>query len=330
MTLRRRLVLAVVASLTLTACLHDDRHVSITGRPTPTTTTLAQPIAKSVLPAPAKPPPLPSAGTAVRTSTGVLALWSGADGGIGHVRTPCGRDATVRSFEVVRDVDVVLDPGHGGLDPGAVSSTGVTEADLNLDIARRVRVLLVAQGFSVELTRDGDWFRSIADRSELAAALHPRAFVSIHHNSGVHPPQKLGPGTEVYHERNDDDSRRLAGLLWQDIVDGLSQFHIDWVASQYRGALWRADRDGDDFYGVLRRADTVPAVIIESAFLSGEAEAELVTTDEFRDVEAHAIANGITRFLQTSDEGTGFIKGFTLGGSARRFDMDECKDPALE
>jgi hypothetical protein len=119
-------------------------------------------------------------------------------------------------------------------------------------------------------------------------------------------------------------------LLWQEVVDGLSRFDIDWVASQYRGALWRADRDGDDFYGVLRRSDTIPAVIVESAYLSGNAEAELVTTDEFRDVEAHAIANGITRFLQTSDEGTGFIKGFTLGGSARRFDMDECKDPALE
>src|SRR5690606_1150845 len=114
------------------------------------------------------------------------------------------------------------------------------------------------------------------------------------------------------------------------LVHELSRFDIDWVASEYRGVVWRVDRDGDDFYGVLRRADTMPAIIVEAAYLTGEAEGELVTTEEFRVAEATAIANGIAEYLGTDAPGSGYIDGFTLGGSARRFDMDQCEDPPLE
>jgi N-acetylmuramoyl-L-alanine amidase len=333
---RRRSTRAAIALLAscflVSACLHDDPAVQITGRPGPTipTTTTEAP-AKSVDTAPPKPLVLPEPGTlAVRTPSGVLALWLGVDGDRTIVRTPCDREATVAAVEVAAPVDIVLDPGHGGIDPGATSSTGVTEAELNLDVARRVRDRLVARGISAELTRDGDYFRSIADRAAIAASLKPRAFVSIHHNGGTHPPAGLGPGTEAYHEREDPDSRRLAGVLWEDVVAGLSRFDIDWVASRYRGALWRADRDGDDFYGVLRRADTVPAVILEAAYMSGDAEAQLMLGDEFRAAEADAIAHGIERFLTTADPGGGYLDGFTLGGSARSFDLDDCDDPPLE
>ena len=332
MHVRRPLVVLVLpALLALTGCMHEDPEVQITGGPNPAVPTTTEAPAKTVVTAPPKPLVLPEPGTvAVRTSTGVLALWLGPDGDGARVRTPCDREATITSFELAAPVDVVIDPGHGGLDPGASSSTGVSEADLNLDVSRRVRDLLVARGFTVQLTRDGDFFRTIADRAAVAAALKPRAFVSIHHNGGTHPPAGLGPGTEAYHEREDADSRRLAGVLWEDLVSGLSRFDINWVASQYRGALWRADRDGDDFYGLLRRADTMPAVILEAAYMSGEAEAQLMLGDEFAATEAEAIATGIERFLRTTDPGGGYLDGFTLGGSARSFDLGACEDPPLE
>jgi N-acetylmuramoyl-L-alanine amidase len=313
--------------LVSTGCLNGDREVTITGAPSAATPQI--PVPKSAATSP--PKTLPESGTAtVRTPTGVVGLWLGETGHGATMRTPCGRDAVIRSYDFVAPVDVVLDAGHGGLDPGASSSTGVSEADLNLDIARRVRDALASHGVSVLLTRDGDYFRSIADRAELASVTGARAFVSIHHNSGVHPPQRLGPGTEVYHELADADSRRLAGVLFEDVVAGLEQFDIDWVASKYRGAVARADRDGDDFYGVLRRADSVPAVILESAYLSGEAEADLVTTEEFRAAEAGAIAAGIERYLRSADAGSGYLDSFTEGGGARTFDLDECEDPPLE
>jgi N-acetylmuramoyl-L-alanine amidase len=323
---RRLAALAAGAALVVTGCLGSDREVTITGAPVIPPQVSAP---KTVATAPAKAPP--PAGTAVvRTPTGVVGLWLGETPDGAMVRTPCGRDATIASYEFLAPVDVVLDAGHGGLDPGAVSSTGVTEAALNLDIAQRVRDQLAARGVSVMLTRDGDYFRSIADRAELATVVGARAFVSIHHNGGVHPPQRLGPGTEVYHELTDAESRRLAGVLWEDLVAGLEPFDIDWVASKYRGAVARADRDGDDFYGVLRRADTMPAVILEAAYLSGEAEAELVTTDEFRAAESAAIAAGIERYLRSADAGSGFLDSFTEGGRARSFDLDDCEDPPLE
>jgi N-acetylmuramoyl-L-alanine amidase len=329
----RRLALVVIvgASVSVTGCLRDEPAVHITGQPAPPVTSTTPPPPKAVEVAPPKPLVLPEPGTvAVRTPSGVLALWLGPDGDGARVLTPCSRVAYVSRFTLVAPVDVVLDPGHGGLDPGAVASTGVSEADLNLDVALRVRDVLRARGVTAELTRDADYFRTIADRAELAAAIQPRAFVSIHHNGGTHPPAGLGPGTEAYHERDDPDSKRLAGVLWEEVVAGLARFDIDWVASQYRGALWRADRDGDDFYGVLRRADTMPAVILESAYLSGEAEGQLMLTDEFRAAEAGAIANGIDRWLSSPDTGTGYLDGFTLGGSARTFDMSACDDPPLE
>jgi N-acetylmuramoyl-L-alanine amidase len=328
MRARRRLAsVLLAAALVTTGCLGDDREVTITGDPGSATPHVSAP--KSAATAPPKVPP--AGGTAaVRTPSGLLGLWLGDTGAGPMMRTPCGSDAPLRSYDFVAPVDVVLDPGHGGLDPGAVSSTGVTEAELNLDIARRVRDQLTAKGITVELTRDGDYYRSIADRAELATAIGARAFVSIHHNSGVHPPQRLGPGTEVYHELTDADSRRLAGVLWEDVVAGLERFDIDWVASRYRGAVARADRDGDDFYGVLRRADTTPAVILEAAYLSGPGEAELVVGDEFRAAEATAIASGIERYLRTPAEGSGHLESFTEGGRARVFDLDDCEDPPVD
>ena len=329
MCARRRLTsVFVAASLLATAgCLNGDREVTMTGAPSSTTAQVEAP--KTAATAPAKT--LPPAGTAaVRTPTGVVGLWLGETPGGAIMRTPCGRDAAIGAYEFVAPVDVVLDAGHGGLDPGAVSSTGVSEGELNLDIAQRVNEILRSRGVSTLLTRDGDYYRSIADRAEIATVVGARAFVSVHHNSGVHPPQRLGPGTEVYHELADAESRRLAGVLWEDIVAGLEPFDIDWIASKYRGAVARADRDGDDFYGVLRRADAMPAVILESAYLSGEAEAELVTTDEFRAAESAAIAAGIERYLRSTDTGSGYIDSFTEGGRARTFDLDKCEDPPLE
>ena len=171
---RRRLAAACIgaALLITTGCLDGDREVTITGAPTATPHVSAP---KRVAESP--PKALPASGTAaVRTPTGVVGLFLGETAEGASVRTPCGRDAVISSYEFVTPVDVVLDPGHGGLDPGASSSTRVTEAEFNFDIAQRVRDELAVKGISTLLTREGDYFLSIADRAELATVTGARAF----------------------------------------------------------------------------------------------------------------------------------------------------------
>ena len=287
---------------------------------TSTTTTTAKAF---VAPAPGS--------VAVRAASGVLALWQTFEpDGRMIVSTPCDRRAAIAASPVVRGVDVLLDPGHGGIDPGAHAESGMTEAELNLDVALRVAARLRAAGRTVELTRDGDYFRTIADRGRLAVAITPKAFVSIHHNSGIDAPSPAGIGSEIYHQRTDADSRRLGGLVYDELDRALRGFDVPWTRSGNFGVRSRDNGTGADFYGVLRGSAGVPAILIEGAYLSNPLEAAVLATDEFRDAEALAVATGIVRWLATDDEGSGYQRGFVEPGSGGDTDLTTCRDPDLD
>lgn len=293
-----------------------------------TTTTLA-PVATTTTAVPFVPPEPGS--VAVRTPSGILALWYGTtpEGRL-VVSTPCDRRAVVAPSPVVRGIDVLLDPGHGGLDPGATAPNGMQEAELNLDVSRRVAAMLRAAGRTVELTRDADHFRTIADRGALALAVRPKAFVSIHHNSGIDAPSRGGIGTEILHQRTSADARRLGGLVYEEMVRWLGPLDVPWTRSARFGVRSRDNGTGADFYGVLRRSAGVPSILVEGAYLSSASEAEVLRTERFRDAEARAIALGILRYLTTADEGSGFQDGFVEGGSGGNSDLDTCRDPDLD
>lgn len=268
---------------------------------------------------------------AVRAASGVLALWQTFEPD-GHmiVSTPCDRRAAITASPVVRGVDVLLDPGHGGLDPGAHAESGMTEAELNLDVALRVAARLRAAGRTVELTRDGDYFRTIADRARLAVAIMPKAFVSIHHNSGIDAPSRAGIGSEIYHQRTDTGSRRLGGLVYDELDRALRGFDVPWTRSGNFGVRSRDNGTGADFYGVLRGSAGVPAILIEGAYMSNVREAAVLATDEFRDAEALAVATAIVRWLTTDDEGSGYQRGFVEPGTGGDTDLTTCRDPDLD
>jgi N-acetylmuramoyl-L-alanine amidase len=247
------------------------------------------------------------------------------------VRTPCQREATVGGGRVVNAAHVVLDPGHGGsVEPGSVGPNGVVEAELNLAVAVEVRRLLEAEGLTVVLTREGDYELPIITRAEIVNGLQPKLFVSIHHNGAGTVAPRPTPGTEVYFQYTDAESKRLAGVLWEDVSTALATQPLDWVGLSDAGAIYRLDRDGSDFYGVLRRTAGTPAALLEAAYLSNPSEAEALGTDEFRQVEARAIAHGILRWLTTRDPGSGFNdpigRGFASSGGGT---LTGCKDPAL-
>jgi N-acetylmuramoyl-L-alanine amidase len=203
---------------------------------------------------------------------------------------------------------VVLDPGHGGDELGAIGANGLTEKELNLAVARHAGALLEAAGATVVLTRTTDLRMTLATRGELALRLAPRAFVSIHHNAVADGPRE-GPGTETYAQVDSPEARRLGGLLYEELVSRFDDHPgIPWQGNVDAGAKYRRNSRGGDFYGVLRRTAGVPAVLTEALFLSNPPEADLLARADVQTAEAEAIAAALTRFLTTTDPGSGFTE----------------------
>ncbi|HZV80525.1 MAG TPA: N-acetylmuramoyl-L-alanine amidase [Candidatus Binatus sp.] len=188
-------------------------------------------------------------------------------------RTPTQRDL------------VVIDPGHGGNDPGAANSGyGLVESKLTMQIALRLRADLQRQGWRVVMTRDGDYevgdpngddAQELQARCDVANAAGARVFVSVHINSSV--AHSLN-GTTTYYWRPAD---RV-------------------FAQTVQNALVAADGIADDgvkrnnFY-VIKHTD-MPAVLVETAFLSNSGDAAELTRPAFLDKLAQGIANGIMEF----------------------------------
>ncbi len=276
----------------------DDRSGATTVPPAPATTATTVPG-----PFPAIEPH--GEFRAVETPAGFVLPVLGGSPGAFEVLTPCGATAVVDGTPI-DGAHVVLDPGHGGTEVGAVGPSGLTEANLNLDIALRVKRRLEAEGAIVVLTRDRDVRMTLLTRGSIARSLDPLAFVSIHHNAAP-VAASLTPGSEVYHQLADPESARLAGLLWEELQQHLAPFGTDWARGVQPGAAARrSSRTGDDYYGVLRNSQGVPAVLSEAAYLSHPAENALLETEEFRQAEADAIADAVTRLVTTDDPGSGF------------------------
>jgi len=288
---------------------------STTVRPTSSTTARVAPsttAGATTAPLPALPGAAPADDVrALVTTTGVvLPVLGPADAGGHRVRTPCGRAATVAGGTPLVGATVVLDPGHGGTEPGAIGANGLREADLNLTVARLAAERLRAAGAAVVLTRTADVRVTLPTRALLATRLRPRAFVSVHHNADPDGPADQ-PGTETWHQSTSAESRRLAGLLQEELVAAFAEYEgVAWQADTDAGAKSRRNARGQDYYGVLRDSAGVPAVLTEALFLSNPPEAELLARREVQTVEADALARGIARFLTTDDPGSGFVDAY--------------------
>ncbi|HEV8299023.1 MAG TPA: N-acetylmuramoyl-L-alanine amidase [Acidimicrobiales bacterium] len=273
------------------------------GAATPTGSTTPPPTTRPL-------PELPAGGAlrAVQTATGVTAAVSAvrADGSI-VVVSPCGRDVAVRGATPIRGAHVVLDPGHGGSESGAVGPGGLKESELNLAVAQETKRILEAAGVAVVLSRTADYRITLASRARIATALGAAAFVSIHHNAGPDHQQGV-PGTEVYYQAADERaSKRLAGLVHEEVVAALSPYALSWSAFRDAGVKIRVNQQGEDYYGILRSTAGVPSALAELAYVTNAPEEVLLKTAAFRTVEAQAVARGIVRFLTTDDPGSGFV-----------------------
>lgn len=303
---------------------------------TPTTTTTSSTTSTTSAPTTTTAPPivwpaLPNDGVprAVTTSNGlVLAVLTALDGGRFVAQSPCGNEVTVLGAPL-SGATVVLDPGHGGDEPGAVGPAGTREKDVNLAIALEAKRQLEAQGATVVLTRTADYRITLASRAAIAQALQPTVFLSIHHNAEPdhHRPT---PGAETYYQIASADSKRAAGLVYEELLAAFSPYEIDWVADLDAGAKYRLRDDGGDYYGILNRTAGVPAVLSEAAFISNPPEEALLTDPAFQAVEAAAFTRAIIRYVTTTDPGSGFVVPYPRttpagsGGGAAG-----CVDPPL-
>jgi N-acetylmuramoyl-L-alanine amidase len=271
----------------------------------------------------------------VITPTGVATTVLGPYGNGLKVETPCGNEAIVTQGTPVSGVSVLLDPGHGGGEDGAVDpkGQGFTEKIVNLAVSKAAQETLRTAGIAVLLTHEADYRMPLKPRTDMAQALHPKAFVSIHHNGLADGPSSR-PGTETYYQVDSPStlasSKRLAGLIYEEVVKALEQYRgVSWIANKDAGAKYRRNAKGGDYYWILRQGKGVPSVIAELAFLSNTPERDLLTRADVQQAEGQAVGRAIIRYLRSTDPGSGYVEPIqrdtpTGGGGA-----EGCVDPPL-
>jgi N-acetylmuramoyl-L-alanine amidase len=203
---------------------------------------------------------------------------------------------------------IVLDAGHGGNDPGRVNaSLKVNEKTLTLDVARRARRLLEADGFKVVLTRESDTFIALPQRAAAANLVQADAFVSIHFNalpqdartSGVEvytfPPRGLR-STNSWSPGAKEDAEHHASPVHR--VDGWSALLAHTLHGRLVGDLKAPDRGRKLMHLAVLRPLQAPGVLVECGFLTSEAEARRIATPAYRQELAAALAAGIRDYAR--------------------------------
>jgi N-acetylmuramoyl-L-alanine amidase len=212
---------------------------------------------------------------------------------------------------------IVVDPGHGGSDPGAVAR-GMREKDITLDIARRVAARLVAEGFDVVLTRHDDETMSLQERVQVANAAKGDLFLSIHVNS-IPTPMRRGIETYVLGATNDPHVERLAGAensgsgysladfrrLLEGVLLDVRHDQSHRFALEIQRKLFNAvrrenpkleDRGVKQAPFVVLVGTEMPGVLAEVSCISNEQDARLLKQSGYRQEIAEALARGVRSY----------------------------------
>lgn len=172
----------------------------------------------------------------------------------------------------------MIDPGHGGSDPGAVGQNGLREKDVNLSVARMLKTFLEEAGYEVRLTRNGDEYVSLLDRCRKANNWGSDLFISVHCNAASNP---KALGIETYHFPKSTDGKRLAKEIQASLITTTA----------------RKDRGIKEAQYQVLKGTAMPAVLVELGFVSNEEEENLLRDLAFQDICARAIAHGIKEYF---------------------------------
>ena len=177
---------------------------------------------------------------------------------------------------VEKDFKIVIDPGHGGVDPGTVQGD-LYEKDLNLIVAKKLKKYLKNQGFQVVMTREKDETLTQKQRVSIAKAEKPDIFISIHANSSW---DKSLQGVEIYW--NTFQSKHLAQRIERSFID-MTNSNIMTVRSRYY---------------VLRNTN-FPAILVEIGYISNEYERYELLKRRKQNGIVEAITGGILQYYNS-------------------------------
>jgi N-acetylmuramoyl-L-alanine amidase len=206
---------------------------------------------------------------------------------------------------------IVLDPGHGGRDPGNLNARlGIDEKTFALDVARRAKKLLEAAGYRVVLTREGDEGLELARRAAIANVNRADLFVSVHFNALVNDTRTSG--MEIYtfapaHQHSTGWwSERTKGDPHLETTDQPVNRFDHWsvvlaqaIQRRFITDLKVFDRGKKLMHLGMLRGLTCPGVLVECGFLTSEVEARKIATPDYRQKLAEAVAAGVGDYAAT-------------------------------
>ncbi len=208
---------------------------------------------------------------------------------------------------------IVIDPGHGGEDPGAIGKYGLQEKDVVLSVGLRLRKLLNKEkNVKVLMTRDRDYFVTLKDRAVFANMNNADLFISLHCNSNLN---RAVSGTRSYiygrvaSSREAEEAARFENkrvntfeMLLNDLRKNAYE-HLSIEAAGYiqsslvkRLKLKWTPTERAPFYVIANT--NMPSTLIETAFISNKSEEQLLSSDEFRDGLAEGIYYGVLKYME--------------------------------
>jgi len=221
---------------------------------------------------------------------------------------------------------IVLDPGHGGSDPGCISPTGLKEKDLALDLAKRLKVLLETQGkFEVMLTRDGDVALPLEKRTSFANQKGADLFISIHLNAS---PRKNRTGVETFYlnfspdpavnelaaKENASSTKNIRDMKlivekimknskYEESRDLAEKIHNNLLQHLKQNFGPREDLGvkGGPFWVLI--GSEMPAVLVEVSHLSNQKEETALKTEIYREAIATGLFRGIIEYVKSLGKG---------------------------
>lgn len=189
---------------------------------------------------------------------------------------------------------ILIDPGHGGMDGGAVSPYGTVEKDINLKISLKLKEKLQKEGFKVIMTREEDKglysdkgrvrdkkVEDLNNRCKLKEESKCDLFVSIHLN--MFEVSKYY-GAQVWYSNN-PDSKKVAKIVQEGLREDLDNNNK------------REEKPAHSQYKILRVNDYIPGILVECGFLSNPAEEEKLKSDEYQEKIADSICKSIKKYF---------------------------------